>query len=59
MCTVLREVFVDMYKDDVLAKFRDEIIPILSVANQAKIPPLPAKGNLDINLVLQSDYFFC
>jgi DNA-directed RNA polymerase len=59
MCSILREVFVDMYKGDVLEKFRDEIMPILNNENQKKVPPLPEKGDLDINLVLESDYFFC
>ena len=59
MGVVLREVFVDMYKEDVLAKFRDEIVPMLNSKNQAKVPPLPEKGDLDINKVLESDYFFC
>lgn len=59
MCVVLREVFVDMYKKDVLQKFKEEIMPILNNENQKKVPELPSKGNLDIEKVKESDYFFC
>jgi len=54
----LRQVFVEMFQDDLLEKFRDEIYALLSVKNQKKIPPLPAKGNLNLEKVLDSDYFF-
>ena len=48
MAVILREVFVDMYSEDVLEKFKEEIMPILSNKNQSKVPELPEKGNLDI-----------
>lgn len=55
----IREAFVSIYTDsDPLPEFRDNLIPILSPANQKKVPALPEKGSLDINEVLQSDYFF-
>ena len=59
MATILRNVFVDMYSEDVLQKFKDEIMPILSNRNQDKVPELPEKGNLDIQKVKESEYFFC
>ena len=54
----LRQVFVEMFKEDLLGKFRDEIYAMLSTRNQAKMPPLPKKGNLNLEQVLESDYFF-
>ena len=59
MAVILRDVFVDMYSDDVLEKFKNEIMPILSSRNQAKVPELPEKGDLDIQQVKESEYFFC
>lgn len=59
MARILREVFVDMYtRHDVLAEFRDELLARLPAEAAAELPPLPAKGDLDLRLVLQSDYFF-
>ena len=40
-------------------KFKEEIMPILSNTNQNKVPELPVKGNLDIQKVKESEYFFC
>ena len=54
----LRQVFVEMFEEDLLEKFRDEIHAMLSPKNQKKIPPLPEKGNLVLEKVLESDYFF-
>ena len=34
-------------------------MPILSNTNQNKVPELPVKGNLDIQKVKESEYFFC
>ena len=47
-----------MFEEDLLEKFRDEIHAMLSPRNQKKIPPLPEKGNLVLEKVLESDYFF-
>ena len=47
-----------MYEKPVLENFRDEIAKMLSPKNRLKIPPIPSKGNLDLNLVLES-VFFC
>ena len=54
----LRQVFVEMFEDDLLEKFRNEIHAMLSPRNQKKIPDLPKKGSLDLEKVLESDYFF-
>ena len=58
MALSLREVFVEMFSEDILEKFYKDIYAGLSVKNQAKVKPLPKKGNLDIKQVLKSKYFF-
>lgn len=55
----LRKAFVDQYREDVLGKLRDQIIEqITDDELRRKIPPLPSYGNLDIDAVMQSQYFF-
>lgn len=55
----LRRAFVDMYKaDDWLVRFRDSVVPMLSEEAQEEVPPLPQSGDLDIDAVLGSDFFF-
>ena len=54
----LREVFVDSFQEDLLEKFKNEIAALLSPRNKAKIPPLPKKGKLILEQVLESEYFF-
>lgn len=58
----LRVAFVEQYSGDVLAKFRDEIVSQLKSSGAeklvAKMPPLPKYGTLDLNVVLDSEYFF-
>ena len=58
---VLREAFVAQYAEPVLERFRDEIIEQLSVTKPElveKIPPVPATGNLDLEAVKRSEFFF-
>ena len=56
MQDILREEFVKMYQEnDVLADLRDHAIQTLGHDN---LPELPTKGNLDLNQVLKSQYFF-
>jgi DNA-directed RNA polymerase len=55
LARILREQFVHMYSDnDVLAQFKAALEEQL----QAELPPLPNKGNLDLNGVLESAFFF-
>lgn len=54
----LRRAFVDLYQTDVLAEFRKEIDALLSTDRQAELPAIPEKGTLDLNVVLESDFFF-
>ena len=53
----LRQVFVEMLEEDLLKKFRDEIHAMLSPRNQKKNHH-SRKGNLVLEKVLESDYFF-
>ena len=50
----IREAFVDMYKEDLLGKLYEE----LKQQSGLDLPPPPALGNLDLNLVKESKYFF-
>lgn len=53
----LRVAFVDMYKStDVLQSFKDEVEALLPEGKE--LPPLPEKGTLDLDLVLESRFFF-
>jgi DNA-directed RNA polymerase len=55
----LRHAFVDMYKEnDVLEQFREGIVAMLPPDLKAKVAPCPAKGSLDLDQVLKSDFFF-
>jgi DNA-directed RNA polymerase len=55
----IREEFVGMYVEhDVLAEFRAQLSAQLPPAEAAKLPPLPKMGDLNLDLVLESKYFF-
>lgn len=51
----LRQAFVDIYKDDVLARLRDEIA---GYAPHVVIDPPPVRGGFDVTQVLDAPYFF-
>ena len=51
---IIRETFCDIYKQDQLEIFKNQIEKRYSIAT----PPLPQKGSLDIHEVLKSKYFF-
>jgi DNA-directed RNA polymerase len=58
---VLREAFVDQYSQPVLEHFREEIVEQLRMVKPElaeKIPPVPPVGDLDLEAVKQSDFFF-
>lgn len=52
----LREQFVEMYSEDVMAKFRDDLLTQLPP--DTELPELPSKGTLDLALVMESEFFF-
>ena len=55
----LRKAFVEMYSQtDVLEDFRTDLLDILPRDKHDEIPPSPTKGNLDISLVEESEFFF-
>ena len=58
LARLLRETFVEIYSRDVLEDFANQIKAQLPLDVAEHIPPLPAKGNLDIQSVLDSRYFF-
>ena len=55
---ILREEFVKMYSGDVLADFKEQLRAQLPAEAFEQLPPVPAKGNLDLNKVKESIYFF-
>lgn len=55
----LREAFVDVYASvDPLARLDAEVRDMLTPEEAEALPPLPAKGSLDINEVRNAHYFF-
>jgi DNA-directed RNA polymerase len=55
----IRQSFVEMYQEaDWLESFREEIAAQLPEEIAALLPPVPAKGDLEITEVLTSLYFF-
>jgi DNA-directed RNA polymerase len=54
----LRESFIEQYNEDVLQKFRDEVVAQLPADLIDQIPPLPPKGGLDLQKIRESRYFF-
>lgn len=56
MANVLREEFVAQYEDNVLDKFRADLLAQLPEGTE--LAPLPPMGTLDLSLVLESAFFF-
>jgi len=55
----LRKAFVKMYtQQDVLDNFRASLLEVLPPEKHGEIPPVPSKGDLDINQVEHSEFFF-
>lgn len=55
---LLRHSFVEQYTQDVLGRFRQELVEQVSPEIAEQIPPLPPTGKLDIEAVKDSQYFF-
>lgn len=56
---LIRESFVRMYREhDVLEELRQDILERLPEEARKDIPPVPPKGNLIIDDVLRSEFFF-
>jgi len=59
MFRVIRESFVEMYTEvQVLENFRDEISAQLSDKARKKLKPLPCRGTLELDQVVNSRYCF-
>lgn len=58
MAEAIRDAFCEVYEQDVLQNFADEMYAMLSDKNRKKFPDKPEKGNLDLALVKKS-VFFC
>lgn len=55
----VRDVFVDTYQqNDVLQNIHDQIENMLSSKYVEELPPIPKKGNLDLDVVRESMYAF-
>ncbi|MFN3914761.1 MAG: DNA-directed RNA polymerase [Aquabacterium sp.] len=54
----LREAFVEQYSAPVLQQFRDQLLEQLPPEKHAELPELPPMGDLDLEQVKQSEYFF-
>jgi DNA-directed RNA polymerase len=55
----IRAAFIDMYGERCwLTEFREEVAAQLPEEEAAKLPPVPAYGNLDVSEVANSLYFF-
>lgn len=59
MFAIVREAFVEMYTTvNVLEAFRDEIAQQLSPKARGKLKPLPCRGTLDLEQVVNSQFCF-
>lgn len=54
----LREAFIEQYSLPVLQLFRDELLTQLPESLHKELPPLPPMGDLDLEQVRHSEYFF-
>jgi DNA-directed RNA polymerase len=57
LSAAVRMAYVDMYRADVLEQFRQEIGAVEQLKGR-ELPPIPDKGELDIEQVLSSEFFF-
>jgi len=59
MQACLRHSFVDLYEGhDVMEDLRQNVEPILSAERKGDLPAVPPKGDLNLEAVKQSDFFF-
>jgi len=55
----LRQAFITMFTEhDILSEFRNDVMKQLPVELHAKLPEVPNKGDLDINQLRDSEFFF-
>lgn len=62
LANILREAFVEMFSDDILQSWSEEVLQILpkqeDKRKKIEIPELPVFGTLNLQEVLESPYFF-
>jgi DNA-directed RNA polymerase len=58
MADAVREAFCEIYSNDILLNWSNEMKAMLSEKNLKKFPTMPIKGNLDLDEVKKS-VFFC
>lgn len=56
LARTLRDVYAEMFSNDLLSHFRDEVQ--LHLGERGSLPPVPACGTFDVNEVRHSPYFF-
>ena len=56
LSTTVRQMTVEMFQEDILGNFSDQISALLP--SHVCLPPVPPKGTLDISKVMESDYYF-
>lgn len=54
---LLREAFVEIYREPVLEKFTKQVLKGITIPDK-EMPAMPEQGDLDIEEVLKSEYFF-
>lgn len=54
----LRAAFIEQYSEPVLEQFRDALAAQLPEEMRGQLPPLPPMGDLDLEQVRHSEYFF-
>ena len=52
----LREAFVEIYRQPILENFTEDVLQV--VEGEVELPEIPERGDLDIEDVLESSYFF-
>ena len=58
MLVILKEEFINQYRGNVLEYFKEEICQQLPDKLAANIPDIPQMGDLDLDAIKTSDYFF-
>jgi len=57
MANAVRDAFCEIYKEDVLLNWANEMKSMLSEKNIRKFPEMPTRGKLDLEQVKKSTFF--
>lgn len=58
MAIILRERFVEMYREDILANFRQQLVEQVPAELADRLPPCLKRGDFQLDQVLEAMYFF-